>query len=150
VDKSILAFSQLTLLLCIAAIFVILFVTILKVLKEMSFFQGNTAVIVALCVSLLSIIGLAQIEAGGGGFQNINNNEGRAGGIMEFILLPYTVLGVAIILLLLLAFIAKKSRSERIKRYSEETKRGRTERPYPFESASEACEKSDEESHIRK
>jgi hypothetical protein len=145
----VLAISEPTFLLCVGAIWVIIFLTIWKVLKQ-TLFKGNTAVIVALCVSLLSVISLSQLIAGGGDIQEVNNNGGRGGNILEFILLPYTVLGVAIILLLFIAFIAKIFRSERVKRYSEETKSGRTERPYPFESASEACEKSDEESHIRK
>ena len=144
----ILAISGPIFLLCVAAIWAIIFLTVWKALGQ-TLFKGNTAVIVALCVSLLSIIGLVHLGAGGDGLKNINN-EGRAGNILEFILLPYTVLGIAIILLLLLAFIAKMVRSERVKRYSEETKRTLMKRPYSFESASEAGEKSDEESHIRK
>ena len=136
--------------LVLASIFVILFVTILKVLKEVSFFKGNTAVIVALCVSLLSIIGLSQLVAGGNSLQEVNNNVGRTGSILEFILLLYAALGIAILLLLLLRFIAKIFRSERVKKYSEETKRRRTEQRYPFESSSEAHEKSNEETRIRK
>jgi len=150
VKESISCFGEPILFLVLASIFVILFVTILKVLKEASFFRENTAVIVALCVSLLSLIGLSHLVAGGDGFQEVTNNEGRTGGILDFILLPYAALGIAILLLLLLRFIAKLFRSERVKRYSEETKRDRTEGQYPFESASKTSEKSNEKAHIRK
>lgn len=133
-----------------AVTFVLLFVVIHKVLKEVSFFKGATATIVALCVSILSTIGLSQFIVGGSGVREVNNNEGRIGGIWGFILLLYAALGIAIISLLSLKFITKLFRSETAKRYPEETKRGRMERRYPCERASKTSEKSDEKTHIRK
>lgn len=105
--EAIYCFGGLLLFLALVAIFILLFVVIHRVLKEVSFFKGATAVIVVLCVSLLSVIGLPQLVAGGDGIQNVNDNEGRAGGILDFILIPYAALAVAILLLLLLRFIAK-------------------------------------------
>ena len=145
----VLAISEPTFLLCVGAIWVIIFLTIWKVLKQ-TLFKGNTAVIVALCVSLLSVISLSQLIAGGGGIQEVNNNEDRTGGILEFILIPYAALAVAILLLLLLRFIARLFRSEEVKRYSQETEHSQTEKRYPLNSSSEACKKIHEKSHIRK
>ncbi len=144
------AISGPILLIAFAALGVILFITILKTLKESSFFEGKTAVVVALCVSLLSITGLSQLLAGRDMFQEINDNQGGTGSNFDFILLLYAALGLAILLLLLLGFIARILRSERPKRSPEETKRGRTERRYPFKRASKACEKTDENSRIRR
>jgi len=150
VKEPVLYFGEPILFLALAAIFILLFVVISKVLKEVSFFKGNAAVIIALCVSLLSIIGFSQLVAGGDGLREVNNKGGRAGNILEFILLPYTVLGIAIILLLFIAFIAKIFRGEKVKKYSEEIKCGRMKQHCPLESASKARKKSNEEGHIRK
>ena len=64
--------------------------------------------------------------------------------------MPYAALALAILLLLLLSFIAKLLRSERVKKYSEEARRGETERRHPREKVSETHGKSDEETRIRK
>ena len=148
--ESISGLGEPLLFLVLASIFVILFVTILKVLKEVSFFKGSTAVIVAVCVSLLAIIGLSQLSAGGDGFQEVTNNEGRTGGILDFILLLYAALGITILLLLLLRFIAKIFRSERVKRYSEETMHCKKERPYTFDGSSKVSGETNEKTRIRK
>jgi len=146
-EKFIIGFSETTLLVCIAAIFIILFATILKVLNEVSFFQGNTALIVALslAVSLLSITGLTQLIDGGDGLQEVNGNGGRTGGVLDLILLLYAALGITILLLLLLRCIDKIFRSEKVKKYFEETKHGETEQRYQLENTSEAHEKSNED-----
>jgi protein-S-isoprenylcysteine O-methyltransferase Ste14 len=107
-----LALSEPTTFLCLAAIFVILFAVIAKTLKEMSFFQKKTAIVVALCVSLLCIIGLYQ------SFFTIDKthevvHQGDKIGILPFLLLPYTALALAILLLLLFLFALKFYRGER-------------------------------------
>ena len=138
------------LFLALGAIFILLFAVIRQVLKEVSFFKGNTAVIIALCVSLLSTIGLSQLSAGGDGLREANNSEGRTGGILDFILLLYAALGITILLLLLLRFIAKIFRSERVKRYSEETMHCKKERPYTFDGSSKVSGETNEKTRIRK
>ena len=137
-------------LLCVAAIWGIIFITVWKVLLQMPVFKGGTAMIVALCVSLLSIIGLSTLVAGGDGLREVNGNGSRTSGNLDFILLSYAVLGIAILLLLLLRCIAKIFRSEKVKRHLEETKRGETEQRYQLENTSETHEESNEEAHIRK
>jgi len=143
--ESISFFGEPLLFLALVAIFAILFVVIHRFLREISFFQGITAVIVALCVSLLSIIGLSTLVAGGDGLREVNGNGSRTGGNLDFILLSYAVLGIAILLLLLLRCIDKIFRSEKVKKYFEETKHGETEQRYQLENTSEAHEKSNED-----
>lgn len=147
----ILAISEPMFLLCVGAIWAIIFLTVWKVLKQMSLFKGRTAAaILALCVSLLCTVGLHQCFFVTDGTYEAAGNSEKIGVNLNFILLPYTVLALAILLLVLLRSIAKLFSSEKVKKSSEETKRGQTERRYPFERASEGCEKSHEKSHIRK
>jgi len=123
-----LALSESTTFLCLAAIFVILFAIIAKTLKEMSFFQKKTAIVVALCVSLLCIIGLYQ------SFFTIDKthevvHQGDKIGILPFLLLPYTALALAILLLLLLLFALKFFQGDRaIKNFWKEKSQIKTER----------------------
>jgi hypothetical protein len=85
----------LALLVSLAAIFVVLFLAVLKILKSVSLFQGRTAVIMASCVAILCIVGLAQLlvaprtEYRG---QDANQKLESTGG---YILLPYVTLAVA-------------------------------------------------------
>ena len=120
--------SEPTTFLCLAAIFVILFEITVKTLKEVSFFQKKTAVVVALCVSLLCIIGLYQ------SFFSINKTHGMSekgdkNWVLHFLLLPYTALALAILFLLLLLFVLKVFRGDRaIKNFWEEKSQIKTER----------------------
>ena len=94
----------------LAAIFIVLFLAVLKILKNVSLFDGNTAVIMASCVAVLCIVGLAQllvaprtqyraVEAG----QNV-----KPAGRYE--LLPYVALAVAAaVILSQLLLIAEKT-----------------------------------------
>jgi len=138
----ILALSDVFLLVCAGAIFVILFVTIHQALKQMSLFRKKTSVVVAICVSLLCIIGLHQhffattddIAITADGDKPVNG--------FNFLLLPYTALALAILLTLLLLFLFKKfggERPESLSKYRE----GLIERL-------RRSEKSDEETRIGK
>jgi len=68
-EKPLLTFDGFTSLLTGIVILVLLFVTILEVLRQVSFFKGPTSVVVALCVSLLSVISLCRflLSEGKGG-----------------------------------------------------------------------------------
>jgi amino acid transporter len=124
----ILALSEPTTFLCLAAIFIILFAIIAKTLQETSFFQKKTAVVVALCVSLLCIVGLYQ------SFFNIDKTHGMSeqsdkNGALYFLLFPYTALALAILLLPLLLFALKVFRGEReIKSFWKEESKIKKER----------------------
>ncbi len=92
----------------LAALGVLIFVIILKALREYSFFRGRTAVIVAICVAILSIMGMYELLMSPERplyrtpcypYENANKDED--GGISVY-LVPYAALGVAILLLVLL------------------------------------------------
>lgn len=86
-----------------AAIWSIPFVVILGVLKKACLFPRWVRYVLAVCTSLLSVIGMSRIFVGA---------TGRSGGagrerLLEFLLLPYTAMGIAMLLVLLLPLLRK-------------------------------------------
>ena len=76
----------------------ILFAVILDVLKRRSPFEGWTVYVIALCVSLLSVIGIFR-------FPGPLPNEGAPRNQDEpftFLLLPYAAMGISMLIVLLL------------------------------------------------
>lgn len=136
--------SQTAYVLTVAIVLIILFATILRTLKEMSLFTPGTTVIVALCVSLLCLIGLHRFLVAGEGGHTVSGHgsESNSQTGIELILLPYTALAIAILVCLLLLGI---SRIFSLKR--------RAEYPARKEARvikSEQHQNTDEEKHIRK
>ena len=90
----------------LAAIFVMVFIVSLKSLKEFSLFSGPVAAVIAVCVSLLSVIGLTRAFSS-------ERSPGAAEGVdtvspeLNFILLAYAALAVAVVILFLLWVFAK-------------------------------------------
>jgi hypothetical protein len=82
-------------LVLLAAIFVVLLVTILKILRQVAFFQGKTAVVVALSVSTLCIVGLAQLLTVPGGTYNAAEVGRKTNGGVSYLLLAYVALAIA-------------------------------------------------------
>ena len=123
-----------------AAIFIILFVIILRSLQEVSIFERATNVIVALCVTVLCIIGLHQSFLGSrvthripsGVSSEVINEVADNTGTSEkddnlnhdhdLILLPYTALALTIILSLFLIFMDQMFRSNKLIGYFKDTK----------------------------
>ena len=121
--EHILMLSESTSLLCLMAIFILLFVIILKVLRQQSFFGKNTAVVISLCASLLCIIGLSQpffpVEAE----YQVSEKSAREVSDLDFILLFYAALAIALLLSPLLWFIAKIFRGDKYKKGSKQLNR---------------------------
>ena len=90
-----------------AAIWAVLFVVILHVLKEASPFTGWTCYVLAACVSLLSVIGMFRMLRGPGSPEQSARDRAPIG----FILLPYAAMGIAMLAVLLLLFLRKLVRS---------------------------------------
>ena len=111
-EKPIYILHEFMLLLSGVVIFTILFVVIHKILKQMSIFQGPATVIVAICVSLLSVIGLSRFFV----IADVacKTTENRHDITLNFILLPYTALAFAIILVLLLSFVSRISKNHKM------------------------------------
>ena len=122
-ERSIFVLHEFILLLSGMAIFTILFVLINKALKQISIFQGPAAVIAAICVSLLSVIGLSRFFV----IADVacKTTENRRDITLDFILLPYTALALAIILVLLLLFVNRISRNHRMNKSCKEISRKR-------------------------
>jgi len=121
--KSTFVLHEFILLLSGMAIFTILFVIIHKILKQMSFFQGPAAVIVAICVSLLSVIGLSRFFV----IADVacKTTENRHDITLDFILLPYTALALAIMLVLLFSFVNRLCKNHRMNKSCKEISRRR-------------------------
>lgn len=88
--------------LCGALVFVILFVVIAKTLQKMAMFNKSTAIVVAVCTTLLCMVGLYRT------FVQPSRDDGTVTQDMppslEFLLWPYTVLALAILGVLLVLF----------------------------------------------
>ena len=115
--------NEFILFLSVAIIFTLIFVIIHKTLKQMSIFQGPAVVIIAICVSLLSVIGLSRFFV----IADVacKTTENRRDITLDFILLPYTALALAIILVLLLSFVNRLSRNHRTNKSCKEISRRR-------------------------
>jgi tellurite resistance protein TehA-like permease len=122
-ERPIFVLHEFVLLLSGMAILTILFVIIHKTLKQMSIFKGPTTVLVAICVSLLSVIGLSRFFV----IADVacKTTENRRDISLDFILLPYTALALAIALVLLLLFIKRLSRNHRMNKSCKEISRKR-------------------------
>ena len=108
--------SELVSLAALGAVFAILFITISTALKEASLFRGKAAIVVALAVSVLCIVGLSQFLGPGTRTADVPLRNDKSGIGWHTILLPYTTLAIAILLVLLLSFLLKAFRGERLKR----------------------------------
>jgi len=108
VNETIKTITDNSLTISLAALGVLIFVVILKALREYSFFRGRTAVSAAICVTIRAIMGI---------YESLmsperpmyrtpcevceNANKDEDGGISVY-LVPYAAPGVAILLLVLL------------------------------------------------
>jgi len=130
---------------CAVAIFIVLFATILRALKEMSLFTHGTSVVVALSVSVLCLIGLYYLLVPDGGGRAVSGHASEANSQtgIEIILLPYAALAIAILLCLLFLGIGRIFVGRRRAEYPERQKATAT-RPEEYQST------DDEEKRIRK
>lgn len=111
-ERAIFVLHEFMLLMSGIVIFLILFVMIRKILKQMSMFQGPTVVIVAICVSLLSVIGLSRFFVIADVTCKATAN--RRDITLDFIFLPYTALALTIVLGLLFWFVNRISRNHKM------------------------------------
>ena len=82
-------------ILILAPIFIVVLVVAFKALQPALGFGRMHSFILAVCVSMLAVIGIVRY----------------LGNSVEMLLLPYAALGIAILLLLLCLFISKSSRA---------------------------------------
>jgi hypothetical protein len=85
-----------------ATLFAILFAVILTTLSRAQAFPRGASVTLAMCSSLLAVIGIIRT------FAHAEETTGSSGSSwMEVILLPYTAMGIAMLLVLLLLLLAR-------------------------------------------
>ncbi len=88
------------------AVFVIVLTTVYKTLHE-TLFQGRTAILMALAVSVLCIVGMYQLLGTPGDSSSGLETGNKTNVTLNYILLPYVALAVAILLSQLLLFASK-------------------------------------------
>lgn len=109
-------------MLVLMAVFLIVLLVSFESLKKMSVFGQRTAFIVAVCVSLLSILGLVRFMETPKAAPQTAQNEPGVYINLDFILLPYAAMALAIILTLLLRWIAGRPREHQTKRFEKDTR----------------------------
>ena len=88
-----------------AAVFVIVLTTVHRTLQKL--FQGRTAILMALAVSALCIVGMYQFLGAPGDSSRGPVTGNQTNVTLNYILLPYVALAVAILLSQLLLFASK-------------------------------------------
>jgi membrane protease YdiL (CAAX protease family) len=137
-------------LLCLVAIFFILVITIYKVLQESSFFKSSAATaVIAICVSLLSVIGMIRFFVTDDTMYVVSNNSVDKHTNLDFILIPYVALGILIILMLLLKFIFKKSEKYGLHRFNKVYPQD-IGKKHTSDRRAEVWKNTDEKSYIKK
>ena len=96
--------------LCAVPVFVILFAIILRTLRHIPLFDGSNPVVLALCVTLLCMIGLHQVFVQPAAAEAAPANDARRS--LDFLLLPYTAMALAMLLAFCLLLLHKVVRSQ--------------------------------------
>lgn len=101
---------------CGIAVFAILFVTIHASLKRSQMFQERSVTVLSACVSLLCVIGMYQTFVTPETSQNVSESNGHSG--VFFLLVPYAALGIALLMMLLLIFLARLVGGDKAKQHT--------------------------------
>jgi hypothetical protein len=96
--------------LCAVLVFVILFAIILRTLRQIPLFGRNNVVVLALCVTLLCMLGLHQVFVQPAGTEAARADDAHRS--LDFLLLPYTAMALAMLLALCLLLLHKVLRSQ--------------------------------------
>jgi len=133
---------------CLIAIFFILVIIIYQTLKNVSFSDNRGAnFLISVCVTFLSIIGMLKFFTHRDSIEIASNvNED---GVFNFLLLPYAVLGITIIIVLLLKFILGASEKYGSRRSNKEYTNDAGKK-HVSENKAKSWKNTDEESRIRK
>ncbi len=91
--------------LALCAIFIIMLVVVHKTITDMSFFGDTSGWIVAACVAALSVIGLLQFFGAPSQATHAASEPRTGDGVLNFVLFPYVVLLVCVLLVLALRMV---------------------------------------------
>lgn len=115
--------------LCIVAMWGIIFLTVYSVLSQQSLFKGPAAKVLALCISILCILGLFRPFLGQEEIGQISDRRGRI--IVDILLLVYGLLGLVVFLSVVVCFARKLFQTDKPREFPREIER-RMESLYPF------------------
>lgn len=114
---------SLVFVLCAVPVFVILFVIILRTLRQMPLFDGNNPIALALCVTLPCMLGLHQVFVQPAAAEAAPADDAQRP--LDFPLLPYTAMALAMLLALCLLLLDKMAISRGYARLQAEMARRR-------------------------
>lgn len=135
--------------LCLTAIFFILFATIYKVIQEIPFFNSQSmSALLAFAVSLLSIIGMMQLLVSGQKINTASDSSIDKNTGLDFLLVPYIALGIAVIVMMILKFLIKFSGKFSLKTFYKKYPKNITKRTSNISTV--VHKKDAKESHNRK
>jgi len=99
--------SNAVVLLALGAMFLLVLACAHKAITKMALFGNAGGWVVAVCVALLSIIGLVRFFAAPDQPARSGAEPVETSGLLDFVLLPYVVLPIAILLVLLFSMVEK-------------------------------------------
>ena len=99
-------------LIVVIIIGIIVFIVTLDVFRRQMIFGPFSSFVISLCVSLLSLIGIYRMLMGGDPSITSSKSISEGKWDVEFILLPYIVLGIMILLIYILSFLTRKPREK--------------------------------------
>ena len=119
--------------LVLVVIFTVLLIVIAKTLRQTAIFSDRMAFVLAICVSLLSVLGIVRQfgDIGTNGDMIANGDKVRPDSL-DFILIPYTAMALAILLVLLLlaiAWIIKAKPASRCRQHIHSNIKGHADNP---------------------
>lgn len=97
--------SNATVLLALGAMFMLVLTCVHKAIRKMALFGDVAGWVVAVCVALLSIVGLVRFFAIPDQRAGAGAEPTETGSWVDFILLPYIVLPIALLLVLLFSAV---------------------------------------------
>lgn len=93
--------------LSIGAVFVIVYVVVLRTVKKTVLFDGRVSLIIAGAISLLCVVGLTEFLVLPGRARGGTEGESHVDATLRYILLPYVALALAILLSQLVVFAGR-------------------------------------------
>jgi hypothetical protein len=107
----------------------IIFLVVYRVLSQKSLFEGPAARVLALCISILCILGLFKPFLDQEDARAISDKPGRD--IVDIALLIYGLLGLAVCVSVIVCFVRRLSRGRESREFPREIEQ-RMESLYPF------------------
>ena len=128
-EQTMLAITEPMLMISLMTIGVLIFISILRSLRESSFFASKTTVVIAVCITILCIVGMHEfLIAPWSQPEHKGVSPGHSGDenkepVIALYLLPYAALAVTILLLLIVLSIKRIIRRTRQRHLDKDVER---------------------------